>query len=140
MRAGWVLTRREVKLCLVRCSGNNLVNPRGDCLCPIQSVPWELKVAILFGRRREYRFQWSRLSNILSLSSLKEALLLWSHVFKAIPEFVVSSQNSPLTYMALTMTKRIIHHGHCPRWQPAQPESRATYHHQPLHATGSVTG
>ena len=34
-------------------------------------------------------------------------LLLWSHMFKAIPDFVVSSQNSPLTYKALTMTKEL---------------------------------
>lgn len=58
-------------------------------------------------KKRESSVQWSRLLNMLSLSSLKEALLLWPHMFKAIPEFVVSSQNSPWTYMALTMTKRI---------------------------------
>lgn len=35
--------------------------------------------------------------------------------------------NFPLTYMALIMAKRIIHYGHCPRWQPAKP----VLHHMP---------
>lgn len=39
-------------------------------------------------------------------------------MFKVIPEFEVS-HSFPLTYMA----KGIIHYGHCPRWQPAKPES-----------------
>lgn len=129
MRAGWVLTRREVKLCLVQCSGNNLVDPQGDCLCPIQSVPWELKVAILFGRRREYSFQWSRLSNILSLSSLKEALLLWSHMFKAIPEFVVSSQKFPLDLYGTGHDKK--NYSPWPLPQMAASSTRVLHHIPP---------
>lgn len=50
-----------------------------------------------------------------------------AQIFKVTAEFEVSSLNFPLTYMALIMAKRIIHYGHCPRWQPAKP----VLHHMP---------
>lgn len=63
-----------------------------------------------------------------------------AHTFKVIPEFEACSHYFPLTYMALTMAKIISHSGHCPRRQPAKPQSCITYPHWLPHDTKSVTG